>query len=328
MRPGFPLPRRQQAAAGAGAAAAGLPRARAGLLWLPAVAGLILILHLAGWLLPTLRFLEPWEPSASVLLACAGAALLYGAGLRRRARAGLRSGFWRPLAFFLGLGLSYLMLQSQFDYIAQHMFWIHRLQHMILHHLAPLLLVLSAPLPVMGQALTPRARRWAAQLFANPVLLALYRVVQQPAVAALLFVGLIYLWLQPDVHYDAMLSLPLYKAMNWSMLLDGLLFWAVVFDPHPRHRARPSYGVRILMLWLIMIPQIALGAYIALHGTEIYDVYDVCGRVWATDPLLDQRIGGLIIWIPSSMMSVVAALIVMGMWRRDQRRSRADLPLG
>lgn len=289
--------------------------------------GLVLLATVLWWqqrLFAVLGFLEPWEPSPMVLALWGLAVILYALGLRRGARQGCDEGIARPVAFLLGLALTYLALQSRWDYYAQHMFWIHRLQHLVLHHLAPLLLVLAAPAPVLARGLPAplRAplRRWAA----NPVLNALYRGLQQPAVAALLFVGLIYFWLVPGWHYEAMLSAPLYTAMNWSMFVDGLLFWMVMLDPHPRHRLRPAYGVRVLILWLIMIPQIVLGAYITLTNTDLYEVYAVCGRAWATDPLFDQRIGGLIIWIPASMMSVIAAVIVLRMWRRDARRAQQD----
>jgi putative membrane protein len=49
----------------------------------------------------------------------------------------------------------------------------------------------------------------------------LYRFVQGPVVAPLLFVGLIYFWLSPSIHFAAMLSLDRYQAMNWSMVIDG-----------------------------------------------------------------------------------------------------------
>jgi cytochrome c oxidase assembly factor CtaG len=33
-------------------------------------------------------------------------------------------------------------------------------------------------------------------------------------------------------------------------------------------------------------------------------------RLWVTDPLTDQRIGGIIMWIPGSMMFLLAALFL------------------
>ncbi|NIR59432.1 MAG: cytochrome c oxidase assembly protein [Gammaproteobacteria bacterium] len=274
-------------------------------------------------------FLIPWEFSPVVLVTCTAAVLLYARGLARSRAAGERVGPWRPLAYFVGLTLVYAVLQTHIDYLSQHMFWVHRGQHLVLHHLGPFLLALSAPQAVLVRGLPAGLHRQIlAPMWRHPVTQGLYGLVQHPLIAPVLFVGLIYLWLMPEIHFDAMLSAPRYKLMNWSMLLDGLLFWWLILDPRlPRGRPRLGHGARIIVLWLIMLPQIVLGAYIGLHGEVLYDVYDVCGRAWPISPLVDQQIGGLITWIPSSMMSVVAGLIVLGFWMQDRGAIEAEQPV-
>ena len=287
-------------------------------------AGALVLVQASDWLLSAAGFLLPYELSPTVLLAIGGTALLYVAGMYRDADRGEGERTWQHLAFFLGLGLTYMMLQTHFDYLAQHMFWVHRLQHLVLHHLAPLLLVLAAPRAVLLRGLPTAVRTRVVEPFTrSPIVQAIYRVVQQPFIAMALFVGLIYVWLIPGLHYDAMLSVDLYKAMNWSMVIDGILFWWAMLDSHPGDGRRPAYGLRMIVLWLSMIPQIALGAYIALNSSELYEVYNVCGRVWSVDPLLDQRIGGLLLWIPGSMMSALVALLVLARWYRDRRERTA-----
>jgi putative membrane protein len=145
--------------------------------------------------------------------------------------------------------------------------------------------------------------------------------VQQPLVASFLFVALIFLWLIPAVHFYAMLSWPLYKLMNWSMALDGLLFWWMIFNAHPRTLRPPRfYGMRIGLLFAITLPQIALGAYIALCGKPLYPIYAVCGRIWPLSPATDQQLGGLITWIPASMMSLFGMLAVLHQWFKSERQ--------
>ena len=55
-----------------------------------------------------------------------------------------------------------------------------------------------------------------------------------------------------------------------------------------------------------------LGAYLTFSNDIVFDVYAVCGRAWPLAPLTDQRLGGLITWIPATMMSVLAVLIILG----------------
>jgi len=262
-----------------------------------------------------LTYLLPWEFSPLVLFSVLGAAVLFGLGQRQRRRQGLRTGFWRPLSFYLGLLMTYAVMQTYVDYLSQHMFWVHRVQHLILHHLAPFLIVLAYPHEVLGYGMP---RRWRGRLLALwrslPVQM-VYRFLQHPIISPVLFVGLIYFWLMPSIHFDAMLSSNLYQVMNWSMLLDGLLFWWLIVDQREAGEYRTlRYPVRIFNLFFVMIVQIAIGAHIALSDKVLYDVYSVCGRAWPISPITDQTIGGLTTWIPAAMMSVLGILLVIRLW--------------
>ena len=264
-----------------------------------------------------LELLLPYTFYPEVVLVCGGAAWLYLRGLRRMRRSGIRVGLGPPIAFFVGVGLTYAVMHTHLDYLAQYMFWVHRGQHLVLHHLAALLIVLGAPQRVLPWAFAADRRARLGAVLRHPAIHWPYRAVQHPAVAPVLFVGLILFWLEPEIHFDAMLSDDLYRVMNASMLIDGLLFWWLIVDPRGARAGGLSFGVRILMLWAIMIPQIAIGAWIGLSSGVLYDVYAVCGRAWPLSPLTDQQIGGLITWIPAAMMSVLGALIVFRLWLRE-----------
>lgn len=273
-----------------------------------------------------LSYLSPWEFSPLVLLSCVSAGVLFWLGMQRRRRDGLRTGVWRTLSFYLGLVLTYVVMQTYVDYLSQHMFWVHRLQHLVLHHLAPLLIALAYPHEIIGCAIP---RQWQSQILLpiwNSILVrSVYQFLQNPIVAPVLFVGLIYFWLIPSLHFDAMLSYSRYEIMNWSMLVDGLLFWWLMVDNRMPHEHRTlRYPIRIVILFLAMIGQILIGAHIALTDSDLYDVYSVCGRAWPISPHTDQVIGGLITWIPAAMMSVVGILLVIRLWMR-QSTAQAEM---
>jgi len=273
-------------------------------------------------------FFTPYEFSPTVLFGCLLAGGLFVRGMAARRARQQRTGFWRSLSFLAGLGLIYLVMQTRIDYWSQHMFWVHRLQHLVLHHLGPFLMVLAVPHEILADGLPAGWRqRLLLPLWRHPAIRVPYRTLQQPAIASLLFVGLIYFWLTPAIHFDAMLSQPRYLAMNWSMLLDGLLFWWLIVNPRRRDHGGLGFGARILLLWIITVPQILLGAYIALHHDILFDVYNVCGRAWPISALDDQAIGGLVTWIPTSMMSVIAAVVVMRMWLHDNARQQRQATL-
>jgi len=267
-------------------------------------------------------FFLPYEFSPAVLLLCLGGLVVYLRGLYQ---APVKPGFGRNLAFITGVTLIYVVMQTRFDYWSQHMFFIHRLQHLVLHHLGAFLIALSGPGIVLSAGMPGLIRRPLARVWQRPLIQRCYCFIQQPAIAGLLFVGLIFLWLQPDIHFYAMLSRPLYALMNWSMAVDGLLFWWMILHGWPgvQYSNRP-YAWRIVVLFLINVPQIAVGAYIALSGVSLYSIYAVCGRIWPIPAAVDQELGGLITWIPAAMMSLFGMLAVLHQWLQAEKRNHEN----
>jgi putative membrane protein len=231
-----------------------------------------------------------------------------------------RPPIWRRGSFTLGVASIYVVLQTRVDYFALHMFFLNRIQHLVMHHLGPFLIALGCGGATVKAGMpTPLARLlhggWLRRGLA---------ILQHPIVAPILFVGLIYLWLIPTVHFRAMLDPRLYKVMNWSMVGDGLLFWSLVLDPRPRPLARLSFALRAVLAVAVMFPQIALGALISFAGRDIYPYYAFCGRLFPSiSAVTDQSIGGIVIWIPAAMMSVVALILVLNFMRlQEDRRER------
>ena len=149
-------------------------------------------------------------------------------------------------------------------------------------------------------------------------------VVQQPAIATILFSGSFYFWLWPPIHFIAMLDRSVYEFMNWTMALDGILFWAMVLDTRARPAAHASFGTRAALSVAVMFPQIVLGALITFAGHDIYPFYAFCGRYFpGISAVMDQQIGGIIIWIPPAMMSAVALIVVLNNMRRVEVRRAA-----
>lgn len=271
----------------------------------------------------------PYQFSWLAALVFPGAAIAYGFGIRSLRQRGEVAGFWRPFAFFLGVVLCYVVMHTRFDYYGQYLFFMHRAQHLVLHHVGAMLIALGNPTRFWGAAL--HAVRPAASANSQPRraslrwLLLPVRILQHPIMGSIVFVGLIYFWLTPDVHFDAMLSHPLYLLMNWSMLVDGVLFWMVIVDARPLEQSpMPGYATRFMMIIGTTVPQIVLGAYITFSNRNLYNVYSVCGRAWPIAPARDQLYGGLLTWIPPAMMELVAALIVLTLLMVRERRTEAN----
>src|SRR5262249_7947444 len=130
----------------------------------------------------------------------------------------------RRLAFLAGILVIYTVLETRFEYLAEHQFFFNRLQHVAMHHLGPLLIALAWPGETIMRGMPPQLRR----IVQHPISTATVSILQQPVLAGLLFVGLIFLWLIPSIHFAAMIDSRLYSIMNWSMVVDGILFWFLV----------------------------------------------------------------------------------------------------
>ncbi len=57
--------------------------------------------------------------------------------------------------------------------------------------------------------------------------------------------------------------------------------------------------------------------------TDFYPVYNICGRVLEMTALIDQHYGGLVLWIPPGMMSVIALLLILNNLRINDEKAEA-----
>ncbi len=289
------------------------------------IAAAVVVDLLCRFLPANLPYLLPFIFNAPVFLGCWFFALWYASGLAATPAAELPPR-WRPCAYFSGVGLIYFVLQTHFDYLAQHMFFLDRFQQMAIGVFGPFLIALSWPAETLNRGV-PRWLRAAcrARWVQRPL-----GLLRFPVVAALISLGVTDIWLLPSVNFASMLDPLLYQIMNLMMLGAGLLFWFVVLDPRPKGASRYSYLTRMAAGFLTMFPQIAVASYIALSQTSFYDFYDLCGRLYADiSPLHDQLIGGMIQWIPPGMLNTAVLFVLLAALRRqDETRAEIAVPPG
>ncbi|MDE2318614.1 MAG: cytochrome c oxidase assembly protein [Rhodospirillales bacterium] len=260
-----------------------------------------------------LPFLLPFVFNPIIFAGC----LLLGFWYRRGVRLLAEKPGWVRRSFFYGgvLGV-WFVLQTHFEYIAQHMFFLNRAQAVMLGMVAPFCGGISWP----GAALAAGAPAWmsrTARAMWRPV-----RFLAHPLAAMAVFLLTTDIWLIPSVHFDAMIDPALYAVMNLSCLAGGVLFWMVALDPRPKPPCPYSYLARAGTGFFVMFPQIAIGAYIALTTKDLYSFYELCGRLFPTiSAQHDQLLGGLIQWIPPGMMNVAALIITLNALRLAEMKA-------
>ena len=220
----------------------------------------------------------------------------------------------------MGVLSFYIVLQTRIDYYAQHMFFVHRAAHFVLHHLGAFLIAMGMSGPVlfagMPDLLKPVVTSRPVQSTLN--------VLQHPVLAPFLFVGLLYFWLIPQIHTRVMLDANLYEIMNWTMAVNGVMFWSLILDARAKPPARLSHLGRAALILVIELPQMVLGAILSLSEHDIYPVYTICGRVLDMTALNDQHYGGLIIWLPGTLTSFAAMIVVLVTMRLNEEKAEHE----
>jgi putative membrane protein len=260
-----------------------------------------------------------WLFDPDIVVAAILICLVYSAGLVRR-HAIDQWRFGRHGAFFTGAVAVFLALESPIDVLAQHLFWIHQVNHMLLCMIGPMLLAFSAPQATLLSGLPSRLRRGALIVADNNMLRWAFSFLMNATVVTALFIAALCVWQYPPYHNAAMLNDSIHIAMHATMFAAGLLFWWRVFDMRPAATGL-SYVARLMMLWIVALSQMGLGAYIMLKSEVLYPSYDVIGRLFGMKPLTDELIGGFVIWVPGSMLCLLAAIAVIHLWGDYEMRA-------
>ena len=281
-----------------------------------------------GGIEPGQNLLLAWNSNPLPSLGIFLAAYLYINGLNRWNHPTHPVSKLQRISFFSGLIIIFLALQSPIDPLAEHQFSIHQVQHLLLRMLGPLLVLSGAPLTPMLRG-TPL---WVLQRIIKPIVRAsishkVYGFITNPVLTTIVFIATIYLWQVPEAHDMAVRSDLIHSGMHMTMLLSGFLFWWLVIDPKP-HRSRLHFGLRILYLGLIVIPNTILGAAITFNSNLLYEAYQEFPQPLGLSPITDKQLGGLILWVFGDMMSILAAGIVMILWyKKEQEQEQNNIPV-
>lgn len=253
-----------------------------------------------------------WQWSPEILLGLAGLALVYWRGSRN----GLVDGNWRILAFNGGLLALFAALISPVERLADHIFAVHQVEHMLLRTVAPMLIFLSRPQAALVRGLPTGVSKAFA---GNGWLRRALEVLRNPVIATGLFLSSSYFWMFPYWHDLALLDEPVHYLWHISLLASGLLFFSVIFDPRNPPHGR-GLGTRLAMFVLAALGNIVLGAFLTFKTTAIYPAYPLLGHMWDVSMLTDEQTGGIIMWIPGTMMFAISALVVIYRWSSEETR--------
>ncbi|RLV55542.1 copper resistance protein CopD [Aeromicrobium phragmitis] len=272
------------------------------------------------------RIFLGWSANGFGLVFTVFALALYVTGLVVLRRRGDRWPIGRTVSWCVGvLVVAWATIGGIGEY-SHVMFSMHMISHMMLSMIAPIFLVLGAPITLALRTL-PGARR-PGEHSPRALLMAfvhsrLARFFTHPVVAAIIFMGSLYALYFSSLFEVLMRTHSGHVFMEAHFLLAGVLFYYVVIGVDPSPRSVPPL-VRFGLL-MISIPFHAFFS-VAVMGADYViaeGFYTALDRPFATDLLADQYLGGGIAWATGEVPLVLVMAAIFVQWfRSDSREAR------
>jgi cytochrome c oxidase assembly factor CtaG len=260
------------------------------------------------------------DPLLIVPLAAVGVA--YAIGYRRFVRLPHTDTGYQTRATLFVLGYTALLvaLLSPLHAVGEQFFSVHMVQHLLLTLVAAPLLLLSASMPVLLWAFPKQERATLGRLFGRPgpVRSALLWLTR-PLIAGTLFVVIQWAWHQPVLYEAALENRWAHYAEHVVFFLAAILFWWPVIGAPPL-RSPLGYPARMAYTFLGWMPITLLGAGISMSHGPLYATYVAAAHAFAVDPLYDQQLAGLIMWIPGDILFAAILMVLFGAYLRNEER--------
>jgi cytochrome c oxidase assembly factor CtaG len=247
---------------------------------------------------------------------------IYLAGWRKLARRA--STPVRPALFLSGWVVLTLSLTSPLHEAGERSFTMHMIEHELIMLVATLLLAASGAGGALAWGLPRPLRQGLAGGWKSP-LQSVWRRLTDPVTATALQAVVMWAWHAPLLFDRALDSFGWHIAQHACFFLSSLLFWWAML--HPRGRGS-GYGVSAACLFATSLIGGALGALMSLSSSPWYADYAAMGMTGiGRDPVDDQRLAGLIMWIPGGLVHGLASLALFYKWLKAAEGGHAALPV-
>lgn len=257
----------------------------------------------------------PWSFEPAIVIPLIVLLAVYVMGAVRRGNAhGLR---WRHASFAAGWGTLALALVSPIHELGEQLFSAHMLQHEILILVSAPLISASHPGATCLWAFAPRHRAGIGGWIHRVENSAVARLFTRPLNAWIWEAAALWLWHIPFLYQATLTSDWVHAAQHISFLGTAVLFWSALFGVG---RSAMSYGTATLYVFGTAVHCSALGALLTFSAVLWYPAYTSTTARWGLTPLQDQQLGGVIMWVPSGVVFIAVALVLMARWLSESDR--------
>lgn len=254
-----------------------------------------------------------WTLAPGPIALCAALTGVYVARWRRvrNSPAARGAGGWRMAALLGGVLTIAAALISPLDRLAEQVFAMHMVQHVLLLDVGPILLILSATKVLLRPA-TPRLR--TLERAAGPL--------AHPAFAVAFYVLAMWVWHVPAL-YDAALEHEAVHVLEHVVFLSaGVLYWWHLLSPIRSREFRGLQPVVYMAATKVLVG--LLGILLTFAPDPLYAFYEDGPRFWGLGAEEDQALAGAIMAVEQSVVMGIALAFLfiraLGESDRDEER--------
>ena len=222
----------------------------------------------------------------------------------------------KQAAFHIGTLLGLIALVSPLDKLGdEYLFSAHMAQHLLLMFVTAPLWLIGSPDGLIDQLIPTWMKSWIRKLTSPPS-------------AFLVFVGTLWFWHIPMVYQTAQGNETIHILEHLTFIGAALIGWWPVAGAEISFLPKPEPPMRILYLFLLALPCSALAAILTFAHTPLYPFYTTTPHLFGLDAIADLHLGGLLMWLPTHMILLLASGITFLNWfsnsERAARRVDAD----
>ena len=194
----------------------------------------------------------------------------------------------------------------------RYLFSAHMVQHLVLTLIVPPLLLLAVPRWMIDGLLRPG---WLARIA---------WALTRPVPALGFYTVALVAWHLPGPYGLALEVHGWHVVEHLTLMAASTMAWWPVVGRSER-APRLHYAAQILYLFAFGLPMTVVAAMITGAETVLYPFYEAAPRLFGLSALADQRLGGVLMWVPAALVPLTAFTIVFFRWAAVERDDAEDV---
>jgi cytochrome c oxidase assembly factor CtaG len=213
-------------------------------------------------------------------------------------------------SFAAGLAILWLAIGSPMDGFADALLSAHMVEHLLLMSVVPPLLLYGRPVvPLLRGLPTWSTRHIVGPLLRLSPLRCLLHWLVKPVVAWFAMNLTFLAWHVPSAYDFALEHENWHAVEHLCFLGTSLLFWYCILLPWPAQARQRSWGILIFLVSADLVNTL-LSAFLAFCNRPVYRYYIDHSNPFKIDPLDDQVLGAVIMWVLGSFAFLIPAMIL------------------